>query len=41
MELGKKETLYQPLINEGGNEEVRLNPSDSESGPSNYIVADT
>jgi len=42
MELGKKETLYQPLINEGGSEsEVRLNPSDNEAGGSTFVVADT
>jgi len=42
MELSKKESLSQPLISnqEGGEELVRLNPSDSEEAP-NFVVADT
>lgn len=43
MELGKKEGLYQPLINneEGtSSEEVRLNPSDTETA-SNFVITDT
>jgi len=42
MELGKKETLYQPLIDDDdGEEEVQLNPSDAEPEGSGFVVAET